>query len=135
MRIFIPVIATLLIRCVGTLDAADATPVLFERDVRPILKAHCWQCHGEEEKPEAGLDLRLVRFLLKGGESGPAVVAGKTSESLVWKRVAAGEMPPKGKGLSEKEKATLSAWIEQGAKTVRPEPETIVAGSPKTSIL
>lgn len=109
--------------------AADATPVLFERDVRPILKAHCWQCHGEEEKSEAGLDLRLVRFLLKGGESGPAVVAGKTSESLIWKRVAAGEMPPKGKGLSEKEKRTLSTWIEQGAKTVRPEPETIVAGS------
>ena len=122
-------IVLFIIESITPVVAADAAPVLFERDVRPILKAHCWQCHGEEEKPEAGLDLRLVRFLLKGGESGPAVVAGKTSESLVWKRVAAGEMPPKGKGLSEKEKATLSAWIEQGAKTVRPEPETIVAGS------
>ena len=122
-------IVLFIIESITPVVAAGAVTVLFERDVRPILKAHCWQCHGEEEKPEAGLDLRLVRFLLKGGESGPAVVAGKTSESLVWKRVAAGEMPPKGKGLSEKEKATLSAWIEQGAKTVRPEPETIVAGS------
>ena len=34
----------------GLLDAADATAILFERDVRPILKAHCWQCHGDEEK-------------------------------------------------------------------------------------
>jgi Planctomycete cytochrome C len=85
--------------------------------------------HGDEEKPEAALDLRLVRFMAKGGESGPAVVAGKLADSLIWKRVAAGEMPPKGKGLSDIEKQTLSTWIEQGAKTVRPEPETIVAGS------
>lgn len=114
---------------VSAATAADSTSVLFERDVRPILKAHCWHCHGDEEKPEATLDLRLVRFMLKGGDSGPALVAGKTAESLIWKRIAAGEMPPKGKGLSDKEKATLSAWIEQGAKTARPEPETIVAGS------
>ena len=123
------VIALLVIGCVTAVAAADDRSVLFERDVRPILKAHCWHCHGDEEKPEAALDLRLVRFMAKGGESGPAVVAGKLSESLIWKRVAAGEMPPKGKGLSDKEKQTLSAWIEQGAKTVRPEPETIVAGS------
>ncbi len=109
--------------------AAETTTVLFERDVRPILKAHCFQCHGEEEKAESKLDLRLVRWISKGGESGPAVVAGKPAESLIWKRVAAGEMPPKGKGLSDKEKTTLSAWIEQGAKTARLEPESIVAGS------
>ena len=39
--------------------AADAPT--FEADVRPILKAHCFQCHGEEAKPKGGLDLRLVR--------------------------------------------------------------------------
>jgi mono/diheme cytochrome c family protein len=112
-----------------SLAQADSKPILFERDVRPIFKAHCWQCHGEEEKPEAALDLRLVRFMLKGGDSGPAVVAGKPAESLIWKRIAAGEMPPQGKGLSDQEKQTLAAWIEQGAQTTRPEPETIVAGS------
>ena len=39
------------------LNAADGddSPVLhFERDARPILKAHCWQCHGEEEEVKGG---------------------------------------------------------------------------------
>lgn len=126
MRVFA---FTILVAAYVTAAAGDSPPVLFERDVRPILKAHCWQCHGEEEKPEAALDLRLVRFIQKGGDSGPAVVAGNVGESLIWKRIEAGEMPPKGKGLSEKEKRTLAAWIEQGAKTVRPEPEAVVAGS------
>ena len=35
----------------------------FERDVRPIIKAHCTHCHGEEDKPEGGVDLRLRRFM------------------------------------------------------------------------
>ena len=35
----------------------------FERDVRPIVKAHCTHCHGEEEKPEGGVDLRLRRLM------------------------------------------------------------------------
>ena len=35
----------------------------FERDVRPIVKAHCTHCHGEEPDPEGGVDLRLRRFM------------------------------------------------------------------------
>ena len=129
MRVLRILLLVVLVLETHGLSASDGTPVLFERDVRPILKVHCWQCHGEEAKPEAGLDLRLARWMLKGGEAGPAVVAGKLAESLIWKRIAAGEMPPKGKGLSDKEKATLSAWIEQGAKTARPEPESLQAGA------
>src|SRR5262245_20229826 len=98
MRILGPLIAFLLATPAANLLAAGATSVLFERDVRRILKAHCWQCHGDEEKPESSLDLRLVRGMLKGGDSGPALVAGKAVESLIWKRIVAGEMPPKGKG-------------------------------------
>ena len=45
-----------------TLHGADAV-LTFERDVRPIVKAHCTHCHGEEEKPEGGVDLRLRRFM------------------------------------------------------------------------
>ena len=48
----------------------------FETDVRSILKAHCWQCHGETGEKKGGLDTRLARFLIKGGESGPASVPG-----------------------------------------------------------
>ena len=34
------------------LSAAEPAPLTFERDIRPIFKANCFQCHGEEEKPK-----------------------------------------------------------------------------------
>ena len=64
-----------------------AEPPLFETHVRPILKAHCWQCHGEEDELKGALDARLARFLAKGGDSGPAIVPGDHDESLLYQRV------------------------------------------------
>jgi hypothetical protein len=120
MRVFSGLVAAVV--C-SNLAADD---VLFERDVRPILKQHCFQCHGEEEKPEAGLDLRLVRTMQKGGDSGAAVVAGDHKASLLFQRVADGEMPPDKKNpLSEKQREVLARWIDSGTKTARPEPEAI----------
>ena len=112
------------------LSAAENLPdaVTFESHVRPILKAHCWQCHGEEERVKGGLDARLARSLLKGGDSGPALVAGKHAESLMYERVAAGEMPPGKKKLAPRELEILARWIDQGAATTRAEPETLAAG-------
>ena len=75
----------------GLLRADDLT---YDRDVRPILKAHCFQCHGEEGSPKAGLDLRLRRLLVSGGESGPAIQPGRPDQSLLLERVTSGEMPP-----------------------------------------
>ena len=105
-----------------------AAPIQFETHVRPILKAHCWQCHGEEDDPKGGFDTRLARFLLKGGESGPAIVAGQHAESLLFERVASGEMPPGPKKLSPREIDMLARWIDEGAKTAREEPESLAAG-------
>jgi len=105
---------------------ASEQELLFERDVRPILKAHCFQCHGEEDKREGGLDSRLTRLLLVGGESGPAIVAGNSKDSLLWNRIETEEMPPKGK-LSNVEKEVLRRWIDQGARVARPEPAKISA--------
>ena len=51
----------------------------FEKDVRPTLKAYCFDCHGESEKPKGGLDLRLRHLLVKGGKSGPGLVPGKAA--------------------------------------------------------
>ncbi len=99
--------------------------VLFESHVRPILKTNCFPCHGEEEKREAKLDLRLARLIAAGGESGPAIIAGKHSESLLWKRIVSNEMPPGEKKLSNKERQLIAEWIDGGAKTARPEPEAI----------
>ncbi len=98
---------------------------LFEKDVRPILKAHCFHCHGEEGETKGGLDVRLKRFLLKGGESGAAIIAGKPAESHLLELLKSGEMPKEKSKLSDKEIATIEQWILAGARTARPEPETL----------
>src|SRR5437868_2114295 len=72
---------------------AKADPA-FNADVRPILQAYCTECHGEAAKPKGGLDLRLRRFAVAGGKSGPAVVPGKPADSLLLDRVTSGDMPP-----------------------------------------
>lgn len=104
----------------------DNKPAIhFEGAPRSILKTHCWHCHGEETEIQASLDLRLVRFMIKGGEGGSAIQPGRPEDSLLWQKIANGEMPPTGKGLSESEKQTLYAWMQQGAATARPEPESL----------
>ncbi len=110
-------------------ETASVSSLSFEADVRPILKAHCWHCHGEDAELEGGLDARLARFLVKGGDSGPAIVAGDHGASLLYQRISAGEMPPGDKPLPEAQVATLAKWIDAGAPTSRPEPETLAAGN------
>lgn len=105
-----------------------AEPLLFERDVRPILKAYCLDCHGAEDKPKAGLDLRLVRFIQKGGESGPSIAVGKPAESLLLERMKSGEMPPSEKKVPADKIAIVEKWIKQGANVGRTEPETLNPG-------
>lgn len=100
--------------------------VHFETDVRGIFKKHCFHCHGEEETVEGGLDLRLVRWMVEGGDSGSSIVAGKPEVSLIYQRLESGEMPPDAsKQLSAEELTKVKRWIEAGAKTARPEPETL----------
>ena len=110
--------------------ARGAESVLtFEKDVRPIVKAHCTHCHGEEEKPEGGVDLRLRRFMdkaLDGG--GHVVVAGDPAKSELVKIIKSGEMPKKGKKISEADLAIIEKWIAQGAKTAKPEPLVMAPG-------
>jgi len=109
---------------------ADEPPVpTFERYVRPILKKHCFHCHGEEESPEGSLDLRLVRLMKAGGDTGTAIVEGHADESLLYQRLRQGEMPPdESKLLSKSEVATIRSWIDAGAATEGPEPEAISDG-------
>ncbi len=106
-------------------DAPRNKDLRYERDVRPIFKAMCFQCHGEEPEPHGNLDLRLVRFMMSGGESGHGIVATRPEESLVWKRIESDEMPEGSKKLTPEQKETIRLWIEQGARTLRPEPEKV----------
>jgi mono/diheme cytochrome c family protein len=108
--------------------ADDPGELTYEKDIRRILKAHCFQCHGEGGVTEGKLDVRLRRFLIKGGDTGPAIVAGKPNESLLLQRIRDKEMPP-GDDLKKKvpaeEVEIISQWIAQGAKTARAEPEQV----------
>ena len=103
-----------------------AEELVFERHVRPILKAHCFHCNGELGETQGGLDLRLRRFLVSGGDSGPAIVPGKPDESYLVARIRSQEMPPGEAKMPANELAIIERWIAAGAKTARPEPEKVV---------
>ncbi|MCH2601238.1 MAG: hypothetical protein MKZ94_17635 [Pirellulales bacterium] len=81
-----------LLACTSSLLAAGV--LSYEKDVRPILKAHCFHCHGEEEELGGGLDLRLKHFMLTGGDSGPAIVESQPDQSLLVDYLTTGLMPP-----------------------------------------
>ncbi|MBI1348985.1 DUF1553 domain-containing protein [bacterium] len=107
---------------------ADEGTLTFEQHIRPIFRAHCFDCHGATEEVHGGLDLRQVRLLIKGGDSGPALSLENAAESQLLERIRSGEMPPGEKKVTPAELETLERWIAQGAKTARPEPETIPPG-------
>lgn len=99
------------------------TPVDFDRQVLPILKANCLACHNRTSS-KGDLLLETPADILKGGETGPAAVPGKAAESLALK-VATHEskprMPPRenkvnARDLTPEELGILASWIDQGAK-------------------
>ena len=123
----------LLIASAAWAPAAEEKPLTYERDIRPIFRAHCFDCHGATKEKKGKLDLRLQRFLVRGGETGPAIVPGKPAESFLLQRLRAGEMPPGDTRVPAEQIAILERWISQGAPTARPEPETIPDGLGITS--
>ena len=110
-----------------------------QHDIRPIMMLRCTVCHGRRRQ-EGGLDLRTRASMLKGGNSGPAMVLGNPTESLLLKRIHAAEMPPRDKLLPSGVKIMpsgeldkLTRWITIGAPEVEitpdgatAEPDTIV---------
>ncbi|MFO0905007.1 MAG: PSD1 and planctomycete cytochrome C domain-containing protein [Pirellulales bacterium] len=98
----------------------------FVEDVRPLLEAKCVSCHGPE-KQEGNLRLDSGAAAKRGGDRGPAVVAGDVEKSLLVQAISFRDpdfqMPPKQK-LSDKEIAALTAWVKTGA--VWPEPAAVL---------
>lgn len=109
------------------IDPGDATrTTVSQHDVIPIVFRHCTACHGKYRQ-ENGLDLRTKAAMVRGGKSGPAIVPGKPADSLLVKRMAAGQMPPPKrlieacvKPIEKPEIETLTRWIAAGA------PETVI---------
>ena len=130
-------LSVLLFACCVQAQAADgAAPagqnqeeLTFEKQIRPVLKAYCLDCHGGGDKLEANLDLRLKRFALKGGDMGTALIPGDAAGSLMLQRMKSGEMPPTEKKVPADKIAIVEQWIATGAKTARDEPESLPAGT------
>ena len=92
-------------------------PVDFARDVHPILVANCSGCHNGAHG-QGGLSINTRAELMKGGTSGPAIVANNSVGSLLIQRVS-GKLPPRmpmsGQPLSSSQIATLREWVDAGA--------------------
>jgi Protein of unknown function (DUF1549)/Protein of unknown function (DUF1553)/Planctomycete cytochrome C len=95
--------------------SASARERFFEQNVRPLLAERCYSCHAAK-KQKGGLRLDSIEAILKGGESGPAIVPGKPEESLLVSAInyEGPEMPPSGK-LAPEKVAVLTRWIASGA--------------------
>jgi hypothetical protein len=99
---------------------AAQRPVVFSTEIAPLLSARCDSCHGEK-KQESGLRLDSREALLKGGEHGPALVPGRSADSLIVQVVAGAHpdistMPQRGDKLTATQIGLLRGWIDQGAE-------------------
>lgn len=90
----------------------------YNKQIKPVLRERCYACHGVL-KQEGGLRLDTTALAIKGGDSGPAIVASDITASHLLQRVAATEeaerMPPEGEPLKPAEIAAIRAWIASGA--------------------
>ena len=93
---------------------ADGPIPRFQSDITPILNEHCVVCHGQTA-PQAELDVRTREALLSGGKSGPALVPGTPSDSLLLQKTASGAMPMGDAKLAPGEVDLIRRWIEAGA--------------------
>src|SRR5881396_2920488 len=102
------------VRLVEVRGGADDGVELFEKKIRSLLVEHCYKCHSaQSEKVKGGLLLNSREALLKGGDTGPAIVPGDPESSLLIKSVRYADenlqMPPKNKKLGAEQIADLEA--------------------------
>src|SRR5256885_4241431 len=119
-------IIILLLLCSAVAAAADDShkPVLFNRDVRPILSDTCFKCHGPD-RAKRQMDLRLDSFedaTHDRGDGFGVIVPGSPDKSEAYRRITSSDpeekMPPpkSGMALTPAQIDILKRWIEQGAK-------------------
>ncbi|SVD14692.1 uncharacterized protein METZ01_LOCUS367546, partial [marine metagenome] len=98
---------------VGVADAAD-----YLRDIKPVLKARCYACHGAL-KQKAGLRVDTAANILKGAKGDAIVIPRKPADSELVYRVTTQDlderMPPEGAPLKPNEIAAIKEWIATGA--------------------
>ncbi len=124
-KLLLPIVVLAVVLPAGRSLATEPGGVDFVRDIRPIFESRCYDCHGAE-KQKSGLRLDRKSNVFRPADSGkPAIVAGKTADSPLLKKITSQDsdemMPPKGERLTGQQVALLRNWIEQGA--VWPEEE------------
>ncbi len=99
-------------------DVSAAKPIDFERQIRPLLIKRCGECHGPAEQ-NSGLRLDAKYAAFKGGDGGPIITPGKSSESELVRRITSTDpderMPPEEPPLSKTEIELVRRWIDSGA--------------------
>jgi hypothetical protein len=104
-----------LVRAEAPVPTSAEAAAFFDKEVKPILTAHCFACHGGE-KTRGGLKLLSREDLLKGGDNGPVVDLQKPGVSRLVQAINHGEdlkMPPKGK-LPQAQIDVLTQWVKMG---------------------
>ena len=118
-----PLLAVLLASCTAPADVPEE--VTFNRHIRPILSDKCFVCHGFDpgtREANLRLDLREAATAVREGYDRPAIVPGNPGSSALVERIHSSNpdeiMPPPDTRapLTEREKALLERWIEQGAE-------------------
>jgi hypothetical protein len=99
--------------------ATRSTSVDFLREIQPILRDNCYECHAGTAI-KGGLNLGVKAKAIQGGDNGAVILAGNSKESLLIQLVSGVDddrlMPPKGnKSLTEVQISLLRSWIDQGA--------------------
>lgn len=122
-RCLLPVFVSLLSVAAGHAQPPPALPpaadrtVDFSTDIRPILQTACVRCHARG-KDRGGFSIETRERMLKGGDSGAAVVPGQSADSYLIALVSGLEpgmvMPEKGSRLTAGQIGLLRAWIDQG---------------------
>lgn len=135
--------STLLLFLLLPATAPAEKPVDYEREVKPILAAACFSCHGEDAKArKAKLRLDLPEDAYKKRGLSFAIKPGDLKESNSWDRIVSDEadyvMPPPAhkKQLTAAQKEIIKKWIEQGAKykkdpPPKPSPSLVSKASPE----
>ena len=131
IRIVAFVLSLFLVSQPVTANEKSVRTQFFNQSVLPLLKKHCYECHSHQSKSsEGGLVLDSRGGWETGGDSGPAVVAGKPGTSLLLKAISYVDddfrMPPDGR-MRDDEIALFRKWIKDGAvdrrQVVRPSNE------------
>jgi hypothetical protein len=109
-------------------DSADQGLEFFEKSIRPVLVAECYECHNVTKR-KGGLALDHRAGWEKGGDSGPALERGKPEASLLLKSIRHDDpdlkMPKKAPKLDERVIVDFEAWVRMGAPDPRDQPEPL----------